>query len=46
MIQDFWTTCACPENRVWPENFQARGGGRPPASYAYGYTHMLTKAMH
>ena len=38
IIQDFWTTCACPENRVCPENFQDRGGGRPPrppASYAY-----------
>ena len=39
LIQDFWGTCGCPENRVYPENFQARGGGRPPwppASYAYG----------
>ena len=34
------------KKRVCPENFQARGGGRPPASYAYDYTHMLTKAMH
>ena len=36
IIQDFWATRACPENRVCPENFQARVGGRPPASYAYG----------
>jgi len=21
MIQDFWGTCGCPENRVGPENF-------------------------
>jgi len=30
MIQDFWGTCGCPENRVYPENFQARGGLPPP----------------
>jgi len=30
IIQDFWVTGACPENRVCPENFQDRGGGRPP----------------
>ena len=39
IIQDFWATCACPENRVCTEIFQDRGGGRPPrppASYAYG----------
>ena len=37
-FQEFWATCACPENKVCPENFQDRGGGsppRPPASYAY-----------
>ena len=28
--QDFWATCACPENRVCPEIFQDRGGGRLP----------------
>ena len=28
-IQDFWATCACPENRVCPENFQARGAAAP-----------------
>ena len=38
IIQDFWGTCGCPENRVCPEIFQAWGGGRPPASYAYGCT--------
>jgi len=25
IIQDFWATCACPENRVWPKIFQAGG---------------------
>jgi len=25
IIQDFWATCACPENRVCPEIFQDRG---------------------
>ena len=36
IFPDFWATCACPENRVCPEIFQA--GGRPPPhppSYAY-----------
>jgi len=37
IIQDFWATCACPENRVCPEIFQARGGCRPHASYAYAH---------
>ena len=36
IIQDFWASCACPENRVCPEFFKP--GGRPPpwppASYA------------
>jgi len=32
IIQDFLATCACTENRVCPENFQARVGGRPPPS--------------
>ena len=38
IIQEFWATCACPENRVFPEIFQSRGGGPPlsPASYTYG----------
>ena len=36
IIQDFWATCACPENRVWLQNFQA-GWLPPPSSYAYGY---------
>ena len=38
IIQDFWATRVCPENRFCPKSFQARGGGRPPrppASYAY-----------
>jgi len=35
IIRDFWANCACPENIACPENFQARGGGRPPTSYAY-----------
>ena len=38
IIQDFWATCACPENRVCPKILQDRRGGRPPrppASYAY-----------
>jgi len=26
-IQDFWSTCACPEKQSCPENFQA--GGMP-----------------
>ena len=30
IIQDFWATSACPENRVCPENFQARGGAAVP----------------
>jgi len=30
IIQDFWATCGCPENRVFPEIFQTREGGRPP----------------
>ena len=25
IIQDFWATCACPENIVWPENFHCIG---------------------
>jgi len=29
IIQDFLATCACPENRVCPQSFQDRGGGRP-----------------
>ena len=29
-FQDFWATCARPENRVCPDFFQTRGGGRPP----------------
>jgi len=29
IIQDFWATSACPENRVCHEIFQTRGGGRP-----------------
>jgi len=29
IIQDFWGTCACPENRVCPEIFQDRG--QPPS---------------
>ena len=32
IIQDFWGTSAWPENRVCPENFQARGAA---ASSAY-----------
>ena len=37
IFQDFWATCAWPENRVCPDFFQAKGSGlppRPPASYA------------
>ena len=30
IIQDFWATCACPENTAFPEIFQAPGGARPP----------------
>jgi len=30
IIQDFWATSACPENRVCPEIFQARGAAAPP----------------
>jgi len=30
IIQDIWTTCACPENRVCPEIFQDRGAATPP----------------
>ena len=29
IIQEFWATCACPENRICPEIFQA-GGWQPP----------------
>ena len=43
VIQDFWGTCGCPENRVCPEIFQARGGGRPPASYAYDHQYTFSK---
>ena len=28
-IQDFWAACACPENRVCPDIFQARGPPPP-----------------
>jgi len=28
IFHDFWATCACPKNRVIPENFKP-GGGRP-----------------
>jgi len=30
IIQGFWAICACPENGVCPENFQARGAAIPP----------------
>ena len=30
IIQDFSAANACPENRVWPEIFQTRGGRPPP----------------
>ena len=30
IIQGFWAICTCPENRVCPENFQARGAAAPP----------------
>ena len=30
-VQDFWATCACLENRVGPENFQASGGYHLPS---------------
>jgi len=43
IIQDFWATCGCHENRVCPEIFQARGRGRPPASYAYALTQVTYK---
>ena len=29
VIQEFWVTCACPENRACPEFFQARGAAAP-----------------
>jgi len=37
IIQEFWATFACPENRICFEIFQAGGQQRPPppASYAY-----------
>jgi len=44
IIQDFWATCACPENRVCPKNFKDRGAAAPPraprspASYANAYS--------
>ena len=33
IIQDFLATCACLENRVCPENFHARVGGRLPPTH-------------
>ena len=30
IIQDFWATSACPENRDCPEIFQTGGSGSPP----------------
>ena len=30
IIQDFWATCACPENRVCPGTFLARGTADTP----------------
>jgi len=41
IIQNFWATCACLENRVCPENVQAGGTAVPAtASYAYGHCTM------
>ena len=41
IIQDFWATSACPENRVCLEIFQA-WVRTPPASYAYDYNVLPT----
>jgi len=30
IIHDFWASSTCPENRLFPEIFQARVGWRPP----------------
>jgi len=37
IVQEFWATCACPENRICHEIFQdgRRQPPSPPASYAY-----------
>ena len=44
ILQDIWATCACPENRVCPDFFQARGGRPPPpALYATGYEWSIMK---
>jgi len=32
-IQDFLATCACPENRVCPENFQGGRGQLPSPAF-------------
>ena len=48
IIQDFWATRACPENRVCPEIVQDLGGGRHPrrpTSYAYGNTHRFGRLV-
>ena len=41
-VQDFWGTCACPENGFCSENFQASGSRPPQKKFA---VHLLQKKL-